>query len=135
MFALVADIERYPEFIPWCTGARVLQRQTLPDGREQLTANLDIAFKMFRETYTSRVILDAGARTIEVEAVHGPFRTLNNNWEFIDHGEDGCTIVFEIDFAFSSPILQKLISAVFGKAVQRMVSAFEDRARALYGRR
>ena len=91
-----------------------------------------IGFKVFRERFTSRVRLDPDGQRIDVAYEEGPFKHLNNHWVFEDHPQ-GCTIDFYVDFAFRSRILQKLIEPLFSEAVRRMVSAFETRARALYG--
>jgi coenzyme Q-binding protein COQ10 len=126
LFALVADIERYPEFLPWCVGARIKERQ--PD---LIVADLVIGFRMFRERFTSRVSLDR-PRRIDVTYADGPFRYLNNHWTFTrDPG--GCRVGFFVDFEFKSRILQKVIEVLFTEAVRRMVGAFERRARDLYG--
>ena len=126
LFDLVADVERYPEFLPWCTACRVRKRE----GR-LIEADLLVGFKMVRERFTSRVTLSAPDR-IDVEYLDGPFRYLNNHWIFkpIDNG---CVIDFYIDFEFRSRLLQRLMGPLFNEAVRRMVSAFETRARALYG--
>jgi coenzyme Q-binding protein COQ10 len=126
LFALVADIERYPEFLPWCVGARILRRED-----NVLYADLMIGFKMIRETFTSRVTLSAPDR-IDVAYQKGPFRHLTNHWIFRREGE-GCVIDFFIDFEFHSRLLQKMIGPLFNEAVRRMVSAFEGRAHAVYG--
>jgi coenzyme Q-binding protein COQ10 len=127
LFDLVADVERYPEFLPWCVGARTRERTpTL------ITADLLIGFKMVRERFTSRVILDRPHR-IDVSYAEGPFRYLDNHWDFIPQEEGGCVIDFHVDFEFRSRMLQKIIEVLFNEAVKRMVSAFEGRARQLYG--
>jgi coenzyme Q-binding protein COQ10 len=126
LFALVADIERYPEFLPWCVGARIRERQ--PD---LIVADLVIGLKMFRERFTSRVKLDP-PRRIDVAYTEGPFRYLNNHWIF-ERVPEGCRIDFFVDFEFKSRILQRLIEVLFGEAVRRMVAAFEHRAQQLYG--
>ena len=126
LFDLVADIERYPEFLPWCAACRVTKRE----GR-LIEADLLIGFKMVRERFTSRVTLSAPNR-IDVEYLDGPFRYLNNHWVF-KPTEDGCVIDFYIDFEFRSRLLQRLMGPLFNEAVRRMVSAFDSRARALYG--
>lgn len=126
LYDLVADIERYPEFLPWCVGARLLKR----DGNV-IHADLMIGFKMIRETFTSKVTLGAPDR-IDVDYQKGPFRHLKNHWVFNPH-PDGCLIDFYIDFEFRSRILRNLIEPLFNEAVRRMVSAFEARARAVYG--
>jgi coenzyme Q-binding protein COQ10 len=126
LFDLVADVERYPEFLPWCLGARVRER-----GADTITADLLIGFRMVRERFTSRVELSP-PRRIDVTYAEGPFRYLNNHWIF-ERVPAGCRIDFFIDFEFKSKVLQKVIEALFGEAVRRMVGAFEKRARELYG--
>ncbi|RMD61099.1 MAG: type II toxin-antitoxin system RatA family toxin [Alphaproteobacteria bacterium] len=127
LFDLVADVERYPEFLPWCVGARIRQRTG-----DTIVADLVIGFKMFRERFTSRVKLDEARYRIDVTYTEGPFRYLNNHWVFEPH-PGGCVIDFYVDFEFRSRILQRVIEALFSEAVRRMVGAFEARARALYG--
>ncbi len=126
LYDLVADIERYPEFLPWCVGARVLSRED-----NVIHADLMIGYKMIRETFTSKVTLNAPDR-VDVEYQKGPFKYLKNHWEFKSH-PDGCLIDFYIDFEFRSRILRNLIEPLFNEAVRRMVSAFETRARSVYG--
>ncbi len=134
MYALIADIERYPEFLPWCTAARMRRRYDLPDGEgEVVEADLIISFKVFRERFGSRVTLRPALRTIDVEYLDGPFRYLNNHWRFEPRTEDSCLVDFFVDFEFRSAILQKLIGVVFHEAMRRIVGAFETRAAALYG--
>jgi coenzyme Q-binding protein COQ10 len=127
LFDLVADVERYPEFLPWCLGARVRERAA-----NAITADLLIGFRMVRERFTSRVVLQRPDR-IDVSYSKGPFRYLNNHWEFIPQPDGRCLIDFYVDFEFRSRLLQKIIEVLFNEAVRRMVSAFEARARALYG--
>jgi coenzyme Q-binding protein COQ10 len=126
LFALVADIERYPEFLPWCIGARIRERRS-----DLVVADLIIGFKMFRERFTSHVTLDP-PRKIDVTYAEGPFRYLNNHWSFTSVAE-GCRIDFFVDFEFKSRLMQKVIEILFTEAVRRMVGAFEGRARDLYG--
>ena len=126
LYDLVADIERYPEFLPWCVGARVLSRED-----NVVHAELMIGFKMIRETFTSEVTLNPPDR-VDVEYQKGPFKHLKNHWEFKPH-PDGCLIDFYIDFEFRSRLLRNLIEPLFNEAVRRMVSAFETRARSVYG--
>ena len=127
LFALVADVRRYPEFLPWCVGARVItQTET------ELTADLTIGFKMFRETFRSRVILDR-PHEVRVSYENGPFRYLNNTWKF-HPVEAGTEVDFFVDFEFRSALLQAVIGMVFNEAVRMMVRAFERRAMARYGR-
>jgi coenzyme Q-binding protein COQ10 len=127
LFDLVADVRRYPEFLPWCVGVRIHERSdTL------LVADLLIGFKMVRERFHSRVVLDC-PRRIDVAYSEGPFRYLNNHWVFIPQPDGSCIIDFFVDFEFRSRMLQRVIEVLFNEAVRRMVSAFEARARELYG--
>lgn len=132
MFDLVADIPRYAEFLPWCSGARITRREAQPDGREIVYADLVIGYKAFRGTYASRVVLDRSGRKIDVTHTRGPFKHLINRWEFLLQPDGSCIIDFMIDFEFQNPIIRKLIELVFSEAVQRMVQAFEARAHALH---
>jgi coenzyme Q-binding protein COQ10 len=127
LFDLVAEVEHYPEFLPWCLGARIRERK----GNE-ITADLLIGFRMVRERFTSRVVLDR-PRGIDVSYSEGPFRYLTNHWGFVPQPDGGCLINFYVDFEFRSRLLQKIIEVLFNEAVKRMVSAFETRARQLYG--
>ena len=127
LYELVIDIERYPEFLPWCQGARIRTRQ-----EDLIVADLIIGFRMFRERFTSRVKPDPAAQRIDVTYAEGPFKYLENHWVFEDHPQ-GCQIDFYVDFEFRSKLLQKLIESLFHEAVRRMVHAFETRADALYG--
>lgn len=126
MFELVADVARYPEFLPWCMASRIVSRQD-----DMFVADLVIGFKLVRERFTSEVAL-ARPRRIDVRYTKGPLRYLHNHWEFHDH-PDGCLVDFYVDFEFKSILLQKLIGALFGEAVRHMVGAFEKRAAELYG--
>ncbi|MGE5269245.1 MAG: type II toxin-antitoxin system RatA family toxin [Thiohalocapsa sp.] len=126
LYALVADVERYPEFLPWCVGARIRERRS-----DLIVADLIIGFKMFRERFTSSVRLDPPQR-IDVTYTEGPFRYLNNHWVF-ERVPGGCRIDFFVDFEFKSRLLQRVIEVLFGEAVRRMVAAFEHRAAQLYG--
>jgi coenzyme Q-binding protein COQ10 len=130
LFDLVADVERYPEFLPWCVGARI--RKQLPDGT--MEADLVIGFKMFRERFASIVKPDRANYRIDVSYVDGPFRYLNNHWKFIAEGENRTRVDFFVDFEFKSALLQKVIGVLFNEAVRRMVAAFETRAKQLHGR-
>lgn len=128
MFDLVAEVDKYPEFLPWCIGARIRKREG-----NVITADLIIGFKMFRERFTSRVELDRPNLRIDVEYAEGPFKYLRNHWQFEPRPGGGCAIDFFVDFEFRSRLLQKTIELLFGEAVKRMVGAFETRARQLYG--
>ena len=127
LFNLVADVERYPEFLPWCLAARIRERKD-----NAITADLLIGFKMVRERFTSRVVLDRPKR-IDVSYAEGPFRYLNNHWIFLPQDDGSCVIDFYVDFEFRSRMLQRIIGVLFNEAVRRMVGAFEARARQLYG--
>ncbi len=136
MFALIADIEAYSEFLPWCEAARIRSRRPLPDGEgEIIEADLVISFRVFRERFGSRVTVRPEKKIIDVEYLDGPFRYLNNHWEFKPTGEHSCLVDFFVDFQFKSWTLQKIIGVVFNEAMQRIVRAFERRAEALYGQR
>jgi len=134
LFDLVADIERYPEFLPWCKACRIRKREPGPgEGTpEVLVADMAIGFKVFRETFSTRVVRQPPER-IDVSYAEGPFKYLNNHWIFLPHA-DGCEIDFFVDFEFRSKILQAAIGAVFNEAVSRMIQAFETRANDLYGK-
>jgi coenzyme Q-binding protein COQ10 len=131
LYALVVDIEKYPEFLPWCVGARIRERRPT-----EVIADLVIGFKMIREKFTSRVTLTPPAEgvvpRIEVAYIDGPMRHMSNKWVF--NAQDGGTLIdFRVEFEFRSKILETLIGALFGEAVKRMVNAFETRASKLYG--
>lgn len=132
MFALVAGIDRYPEFLPWCSGARIRRRDREGEN-EVLLADLIVSYKVFREQFTSRVTLEKPGRKIDVAYVQGPFKYLHNKWHFEALPEGGTRIHFFIDFEFRSATLQKMIGAVFSRAFAKMMQAFIDRADALYG--
>lgn len=131
LFEMVADIEKYPEFLPWCRAARILER-----GENEFFGELVISFSHMTEQYTSRVTLmppqDNLAGTIDVTMVKGPFEHLTNHWKFTPT-ENGTRIDFSLDFKFRSRILEKLIGPLFGKATAKMVTAFKKRATDLYG--
>ena len=127
LYALVADVKAYPEFLPWCLAARIRSQSD-----DQLIADLIIGFQMFKERFTSYVNLNQDDLTIEVEYADGPFKYLKNKWKFHPHPE-GCEIEFYVDFEFKSRLLQTVIESLFTEAVKRMVGAFEGRANQLYG--
>lgn len=130
MFDLVADINSYPEFLPWCAAARVRSRAPNDSG-EVIEADLVISFKVFREKFGSRVTLLPDQNRIETEYLDGPFKYLKSYWVFEDAGDD-CEVEFFVDFEFKNAILQKIIGVVFNEAMNRIVHAFEMRARQLY---
>lgn len=131
MYALVADVGSYPQFLPWCSAARIRSRQPQPEG-EIIEADLVISFKVFRERFGSRVTLFPDALKIETEYLDGPFRYMRSHWAFRYDGE-GCEVDFFVDFEFKNAILQGIIGVVFNEAMLRIVRAFERRAAELYG--
>jgi coenzyme Q-binding protein COQ10 len=126
LFDLVADVGKYPQFLPWCVASRVRNRRD-----NELLSDLTIGFGPFRESFTSRVTLDR-PHCVKVCYENGPFRYLNNQWEFRPH-EHGTEVSFFVEFEFRSRILQAAIGVVFNEAVRRMVNAFQKRAREVYG--
>ncbi len=135
MYALVADVGRYPEFLPWTAAARIRSRTPQPDGSEMMEADLVISFKVFRERFGSRVTLWPGERRIVTEYLDGPFKHMRSTWKFIPDEGGGSIVDFFVDFEFRNVILQKVIGVVFDEAMRRVVRAFETRAEALYGKR
>ncbi len=127
MFDLVAGVDRYPEFLPWCKAARITKREG-----DIFYADLIIGYKMVREKFTSRVTTSRPDH-IHVEYLSGPMKHLSNHWRFIRNGDGGCTIDFFVDFEFKNPVFRKLMGLFFNEAVRRMVTAFEARAKKLYG--
>ncbi|MEM9425915.1 MAG: type II toxin-antitoxin system RatA family toxin [Pseudomonadota bacterium] len=131
MYDLVADVERYPEFLPWTAAARIRSTRENKDSVVML-ADLVISFKVFRERFGSRVTLYPEQRKIDVAYLDGPFRYLDNHWHFKPISETRCEVDFFVDFEFKSRAMQMVIGAVFNQAMQRIVRAFEKRAEALY---
>jgi len=132
LFELVADVPRYPEFLPWCHAGRIRRRE----GLDVHIAELAIGFGPFHEKFASRVVLApdaAGGPRIDTTGIEGPFRRLVSRWTFQPHPE-GCLIDFELEFDFRSLLLQQTVRLLFAEAVRRMVAAFEARAQQLYGR-
>jgi len=127
LFDLVADVESYPEFLPWCQATRITRREG-----DVFYSDMVIGFKMVRERVTTRVTLDR-PRRIDVDYLRGPMRHLNNHWVFVPQPNGDCLIDFFVDFELRSPLLDRLIGVLFNEAVRRMVGAFETRARQLYG--
>ena len=134
MYALIADIGAYPDFLPWCSAARIRSRRPIDSG-EVVDADLGISFKLFRERFGSRVTLRPDENKIDVAYLDGPFRYLNNHWTFTPIDDQRCEVDFFVDFEFKSRTLQALIGLVFNEAMQRIVRAFEARAEDLYGKR
>ena len=133
MFALVADIERYPEFVPLCKAITLRGREE-KDGHEVLIADMTVAYNLFRETFASRVTLDRDTPQILVEYLDGPFTHLENRWNFRDTGEGTSDIEFYLAYEFRSRSLQMLMGAMFDQAFRKFAQAFEQRADVVYGR-
>jgi len=128
LFSLVGDVERYPEFVPWCQSMRVWNRRPPVDGIDQLDAEAGVAFSFLREKFATRVRRDSQLMTIEVSLLYGPFRRLQNRWQF-DHAPGGCEVRFDIDFEFKTPMLDRILAANFEPAVSRLMACFEARAK------
>ena len=133
MFDLVADVERYPEFVPLCHALSVRQRTARPDGTEIVVADMTVSFKLVKETFTSRVTLDRAKHEILVEYLEGPFRAMNNRWRFHPTGDQACEIEFFITYEFRSRTLGLLMGSIFDAAFRRFSTAFERRADQVYG--
>lgn len=127
MYDLVADIESYPQFLPWCVGARIREQKG-----NHISADLIIGYKVFRETFTSQVVLHPIER-IDVKYSQGPLRYLNNHWKFKETPDGQCELDFYVDFAFKNHILQSVVEMFFNEAVRIMIRSFETRAGQLYG--
>lgn len=133
---LVADVARYPEFLPWTAAARIRSRRPLPErgpDAEVMEADLVISFRVFRERFGSRVALIPAENRIETDYLDGPFRYLHSFWQIDPAEGGGCRVRFEVDFEFRNRVLQGLIGLVFDEAMRRVVGAFEHRAAQLYG--
>ena len=135
MFDLVADVERYPEFVPLCQSLKVRQRMPKPDGTEVVVADMTVSFKLVKETFTSQVTLDRPNMKILVEYLRGPFSTLENRWTFEPKGEEACDVGFFIAYEFKSKMFATLMGAMFDAAFGRFSAAFEKRADMVYGKR
>src|SRR4051794_4368362 len=135
MFDLVADVERYPEFVPLCKSLKIRQRTPGPDGTEIVIADMTVSFKLVREAFTSRVTLDRPNLKIMVEYLQGPFSNLENRWTFEPKSEAVCDVGFFLAYEFKSRMLALLMGSMFDAAFARFSIAFEKRADAIYGRR
>jgi coenzyme Q-binding protein COQ10 len=133
MFDLVADVERYPEFVPLCKALKVRQRTISPNGDEVVVADMTVSFKLVRETFRSRVTLDRPKLQILVEYLQGPFSHMENRWSFKPRGEASCEIELYIDYEFRSRTLGMLMGGMFDIAFRRFTAAFEARADHIYG--
>ena len=134
MFELVADVERYPEFVPLCKSLKIRQRMPKPDGTEVIVADMTVSFKLVRETFTSQVTLDRANLKILVEYLRGPFDNLENRWTFEPKGDNACDVGFFLSYEFKSRMLALLMGTMFETAFARFSTAFEKRADAIYGK-
>jgi coenzyme Q-binding protein COQ10 len=134
MFDLVADVEKYPEFVPLCSALSVRSRAE-KDGKTILVADMKVAYKIISETFTSRVTLDRANLKILVEYLNGPFRRMQNRWTFYPVEERTCNVEFFIDYEFRRRTFAALMGAMFDAAFRRFATAFEQRADQIYGRR
>tara|TARA_R110002020_G_scaffold48855_11_gene139581 strand:+ start:6628 stop:7089 length:462 start_codon:yes stop_codon:yes gene_type:complete len=132
MFDLVGDVERYPEFLPLCEALNVRSRKER-DGKALLIADMTVGYKAIRETFTSQVLLKPDELAIDVKYLDGPFKYLDNKWNFEPHDEAGCEIRFFIDYEFKSRMLGMLMGTMFDRAFRMFAEAFEKRAGAIYG--
>jgi coenzyme Q-binding protein COQ10 len=135
MFDLVADVEKYPQFVPLCQSLKVKSRSTKGEGVEVLVADMTAAYRLVRETFTSRVTLDRANLEILVEYLSGPFSHMENRWHFRPLGPQSCDVEFHIDYEFRSRMLAMLMGAMFDVAFRRFAAAFEARADQVYGRK
>jgi len=127
VFAVVADVASYPDFLPWCRGARVYNVTS-----KSFDADVMIGFKLFRERFTSRVTF-VPDQSVDVDYIRGPMKRLYNHWKFKEQSDGGCVVDFEVDFEFKNRLLEDMIGNLFEKSCHKMVSAFETRANDLYG--
>jgi coenzyme Q-binding protein COQ10 len=135
MFDLVADVERYPEFVPLCQALKIRQRKPNPDGTETVVADMTVSFKLVRETFRSRITIDRPKLQILVEYLQGPFSHMENRWTFRPAGDAACDVEFYIDYEFRSRMLGMLMGSMFDAAFRRFAAAFEARADKIYGRK
>jgi coenzyme Q-binding protein COQ10 len=133
MFDLVADVEHYPEFVPLCQSLHVRRRTKDDEGREVIVADMTVAYKVIRETFTSRITLNRQKCEILVEYLEGPFQRLNNRWSFKPADDRACDVEFFISYEFRSRTLGLLMGSVFDVAFRRFAVAFEKRADQVYG--
>lgn len=135
MFDLVADVERYPEFVPLCQSMRIRRRVTEAESVEIIVAEMGVAYKLVRQTFTSRVTLDRPNLEILVEYIEGPFSRMQNRWHFRPASDQSCDVEFFISYEFRSRTLAMLMGAMFETAFRRFAQAFEQRADQVYGRK
>ncbi|RYC17319.1 type II toxin-antitoxin system RatA family toxin [Ciceribacter ferrooxidans] len=131
MYALVADVERYPEFLPLCEALAIRSRRERDD-KTLLVADMTVGYKAIRETFTTQVLLVPAERVIDVKYIEGPFRYLDNRWRFEPAGEGGCSVHFFIDYEFKSRLLGAVMGSMFDRAFRMFSEAFEKRADEIY---
>ena len=129
----MGDVTRYPEFVPWITSMRTWNARAADEGVDTVDAEAGVGFTFLKERFSTRVRRDAGQRQIDVTLLAGPFKRLVNRWRFFEADEGATRVEFDIDFQFKSRLLEALLTANFAHAVERLMTCFEDRARALYG--
>ncbi|HEY4836472.1 MAG TPA: type II toxin-antitoxin system RatA family toxin [Bradyrhizobium sp.] len=134
MFDLVADVERYPEFVPLCKSLKIRQRTPKPDGTEIVVCDMTVSFKLIREAFTSEVTLDRPNLKILVKYLRGPFSNMENRWTFEPKSDHACDVGFYISYEFRSRMLAILMGTMFETAFQRFAAAFEKRADVVYGK-
>ena len=134
LFELVGDVEAYPDFVPWISAMRTWNARPLGEGVTSLDAEAGVGFSFLKERFATRVRRDAINRQIDVTLLSGPFRKLVNRWRFIDAGQGRTRVEFDIDFQFKSRLLEGLLRANFGQAVEKLMACFEARAETLYGK-
>jgi len=132
LWALVGDVDAYPEFVPWIIGMRTWNARLESETVQAIDAEAQVGFSFLREKFATRVRRDAAARTVEVGLLYGPFRKLANRWRFSPHPL-GALVEFDIDFEFKSRLLDGLLAANFHRAVDKLIACFDARAKALYG--
>lgn len=135
MFDLVADVEKYPDFVPLCDRMNVRSRTEKDEGVTVMIAEMTVAYKLIRQTFTSRATLDRPNMKILVEYLDGPFSRMQNRWTFTPTGDNACDVEFFIDYEFKSRTFGMLMGAVFDTVFRRMAQAFEKRADQVYGRK
>ena len=131
MYNLVADVERYPEFLPLCEGLTIRSKKER-DGKTLMIADMTVGYKAFRETFTTQVLLKPEEHAIDVKYLDGPFKYLDNRWRFEPTEDGGCSVYFFIDYEFKSRILGAVMGSMFDRAFRMFAEAFEARADKIY---
>lgn len=131
MYDLVADVERYPEFLPLCESLTVQSRRER-EGREILVARMGVGYKAIKQSFTTQVMLNPNDLIIDVKYIDGPFHHLDNRWKFLEVGPNECDVDFHIDYSFKSRTLGLLMGSMFDTAFKRFTTAFKERADTVY---